>query len=131
MWADRYVGLPFRAAALGQPGFRCGDLVRKVLAEQFGVVLVDSAPVRGVEAYLARLKANGDWRSVPAPQPGDVLLMTTPVGHGEAAPLHVGIMATPTHVLHVDEGRLSTCDSVASPSIRHRMAGFYRHRCLA
>lgn len=130
MWADTYVGLPFRAPALGVAGFRCGDLVRLVLAEQFAVVLVDDAPVTGVEAYLARLKANGAWRSVPQPQPGDVLLMTTPVSHGAAAPLHVGIMATPTHVLHVDEGKLSTCDSIASPSIRHRIAGFYRHRQL-
>lgn len=126
MWADDWQGRPFT-----DPGFTCGDLVRQVLARQFGIVIGDPGPAVDAGSYITALKASGEWIEVFKPEPGDVLLMNTAVAFGEAAPLHVGIMATPGHVLHVDRNRRSCCERISSPSIRHRMAGFYRHRKLA
>ncbi len=126
MWADSWQGIAYR-----DPGFTCGDLVRQVLARHFGVIVDGPGPVADVAGYLEGLKAAGQWIEITEPRPGDVLLMETPIGHGQAAPLHVGIMVTPCHVLHVDRNRRSCCEKISSPSIRHRIAGFYRHRKLS
>lgn len=125
MWSDAYVGWPFR-----EPGFRCGDLVRQALAGQFGIETADPGPAADASSYVAQALASGEWHRVEKPQAGDVLLMNTAVAHGEAAPLHVGIMATATHVLHVDRGSRSKCESIHSPAISHRIEGFYRHKSM-
>jgi cell wall-associated NlpC family hydrolase len=126
MWANSYVGLPFR-----DPGFMCGDLVKKVLLQRFGLVVADDPVGDDIEAHIEVLRANGQWIEVECPRPGDVVLMNTPVGRGEVAPIHVGIMATSTRVLHVDRGKLSTCQSLSDPDIRSRLAGFYRHTLMS
>jgi hypothetical protein len=122
MWIDDYVGLPFRH---GQ--FECGDLVRKILAERFGI---EQAVPESLEAYIAEAAKAGEWARVKVPQAGDGVVMMTAIGGGKVAPLHVGVMVSESHLVHVDIDRTSVCVAVSNPMIRARIDGFYRHRSL-
>ena len=133
MWSDCYVGLPFKHKGRDARGLDCWGLVRLVLAEQKGVALPAYDETDDVRAALAAAMQGGEWVSTHEPREFDGVSMLAPLrinGKIEMVEKHVGIMAGPRHVLHIDEGRSSVCLPLDHALIRHRLAGTWRHKSL-
>ena len=130
LWCAPYVGLPYVQGGRSLKGVDCWGLVRLVLQDRAGLELPVHGATRFVERALARAMAGPDWSRVEQPRALDVVIMVTPVGDGLAAPLHVGVMVSATHLLHVDEDALSHCVALRDATVRPRLDGFWRHREL-
>jgi cell wall-associated NlpC family hydrolase len=130
--AEHFVGLPFKVNGRGPGGYDCWGLVREVLERLFNVERLPSYEhCTDVAEAIAQAQAHVPCERVEVPKAGDVVVMMTPVGDGESAPLHVGVMINDRQVLHVDRGELSTCLDLDHPSISPRLSHFLRHAQLA
>lgn len=108
MWADVYVGLPFKRMGRAASGVDCWGLVRLVLDEQAGVLLPsyaqDDPDGWSIEAHAVAHK------KVTAPRALDVAILMTDVRAGltwKEAPCHIGIFLDAKNILHIEEGHSS------------------------
>ena len=131
-WAAEYVGLPFRPHGRGPEGYDCWGLVRRVLADRWGVEppsyderYATVTDPRIAETVEAEARA---WRRVhPAhARPGDVVVLRV-----RGLPLHTGVLVAPPAFLHVMEGVDSVIDRLDRPHWARRIVGVYRHAALA
>jgi probable lipoprotein NlpC len=125
-----YIGLPFAERGRTRDGLDCWGLLALVYRERLGIELPSFA-----EAYtttqdgelLSDLIAGnlGPWRDVARGQErtGDGVLMTL-----AGQPRHVGIVAMPGRVLHIERDMGSVIEPYTSPRISRRIVGFFRHR---
>lgn len=126
-WTGAYVGLPFGA---GAGAVTCWSLVARVFAEQRGVALPAYGEISARDLLrIARAMRDGSgvadgWLKVVAPQAFDVCLMRGP--QGGAAVVHVGVMASASRLLHVEEASAAVVVPVRHFSVAHRIAGFRR-----
>lgn len=122
MWADPYVGLPFVKGGRDRAGLDCYGLVRLVLAEQAGVILDRFEDVIDVsEAGRVRGYVQG-FRSVAAAdaRPLDMVIVNEPVlseGRWTRAPIHIGVIAAPGLLLHINKNTLSRVDRIQGMDI--------------
>lgn len=138
-WVSDYIGRPFDVQDL-DPGCHCWGLVRRVLAARAGIEVPSYAETSGAQLLKAARHMNDDSRTPPwrdvwtAPRRTlDVVLMTQTVGHFRTvvrAPVHCGVMVSPTHVLHVQENTDSCVVPLTHWSVAGRIGGFYRHEGL-
>lgn len=134
------VGVPFRDGGRDAKGADCWGLVRLFMAEA-GVVLPDysetpAADLMAVARDVTAAAASETWLKVDrgALQPGDVVLLTARAkvdGRPRTLPGHVGVMIDSRRMLHVEESTASVVVPLGHPSVRNRLAGFFRHRSLA
>lgn len=118
-WADEYVGLPFDERGRVRSGVDCWGLVRLVLAERLGIILprydgCDPA------ATLPREAAVYEQIEIGHQQEFDVVIMETEVKRGlgwALAPVHVGVMATVSLVLHIERGFTSRLDRLSTQRV--------------
>jgi len=129
-WAERYVGLPFKDFGRGFSGVDCWGLVRLVLKNECNVEVpsygeISARDLVRVTSTIASESNCDPWRPVDHGelQPFDVALM-------RGKPLHVGIMASATQVLHVEERICAVLLPLTHASISRRIVGFRRHREL-
>ena len=124
-WADAYVGTPFGDAA-GE--LTCWALVRRVYADRLGIDLPSYGEISAFDLLrIARAMARGKddgWRTVSPPQDLDVCLMRGP--QGGASVLHVGVMAGPRHLLHVEAATAAVLVPIAHFSVAGRILGYRR-----
>jgi cell wall-associated NlpC family hydrolase len=115
MWADQYVGLPFRKGGRDRTGLDCYGLVRLVLAEQAGVILdrfdyvIDVSEAARVRGYVQGFRAVARDEA----QALDLVIVNEPVlsaGRWVRAPIHIGILAAPGLLLHINKNTLSRVD---------------------
>lgn len=125
-WVADYIGLPFRDHGRDRRGLDCWGLVRLVLAEQFGVSLIDFdyASTRDSDGIPAAIEAaRPEWSVVGDPQLGDVMVFN--IG---GQPMHVGLVIETGLMLHVsDDDRGAVMESYLTPAWRPRMEGIYRY----
>lgn len=129
-WVSSYVGLTYKSGGRTRNGLDCWGLVRLVLAEQCNLSLPSHTVTIDIEKAVRRAVASADWFKVEQPKAFDVVVMLTHTAGGREAPLHVGVMVSTSHVLHVDEGLLSAAVPLRHPFIASRLFGFYRHKTL-
>src|SRR5262245_29956264 len=129
-WAEKYVGLPFKDFGRDFGGVDCWGLVRLVLARECRIDVPSYGEISASDLIKVtstiRADANSEpWRAVERDelQAFDVALM-------RGRPMHVGIMASPDRVLHVEERTAAVLLPVKHPSIATRIVGFRRHRNL-
>lgn len=127
---DRFIGLPFVAGGRGPKAVDCWGLVKLYLEQQHGVMSLPGYAGSDPRSAIAEAMAAADWSRTDAPRDGDVVVMLTPIGGSRVAPLHVGVMVSQKHVLHVDEGAVSLCLPLQHPTIALRIHGFWRHKEL-
>jgi len=134
-WAATYIDIPFRDGGRTREGCDCYGLVALVLREVFQIDLPSYAGAYAsahereeVSALIAGRVMPDGWRQVfDAARPGDGVILRI-LNH----PWHVGVMVTPTDLLHVAEGQAaSTLERLDSPRWQRRLVGLYRHRMLA
>lgn len=137
-WASAYVGLPF--AEQLQHGVDCWRLVQLVYRQRAGIELPDYGAVKAsdlsaVAREMTRGRVTAPWVAVICPRELDVALMAgyapDPAGKTYRAPVHVGVMLSPSHVLHVERGTDSVAVPVTHPSVARRILGYYRHEEIA
>ncbi|WP_119305222.1 NlpC/P60 family protein [Dongia deserti] len=153
-WARAYIGLPWKELGRDRAGVDCWGLVRLPLLEVFGcdTPLHDTGYVgcgrRDVSNIAALIAAGkGTWPVIAeAPyyrnqavrptaltddywlcpigdeRPGDLLLIRQ---HG--AESHIALVAGGGHMLHIEEGTDSVCESYIDGQWRRRIVGIYRH----
>lgn len=139
---DAYVGVPFKDGGRDFAGFDCWGLVRRLLEDEAKVIgLPDygetpAAEFSAVARDIAGAEASPTWTKVDRRQ-GRCFDVVTMLGHqridGRLHNLvcHVGVLVDPAHVLHVEAVTDSAIVRLDHPSMRLRVAGFYRHRDLA
>lgn len=110
MWADCYVGLPFKRMGRDASGCDCYGLVRLVLHEQSGILLPsyseDDPDGWSIEGHAVAYRKV----SLPDAKPLDVAILYTDVRAGltwKSAPVHIGVFVDAKNILHVEEGMCS------------------------
>ncbi|WP_188052257.1 NlpC/P60 family protein [Aureimonas fodinaquatilis] len=133
MMLDHYVGLPFAERGRDGDGLDCWGLLRLIYREQLGITLpsfADAYMTTEDGVALADLMAGnmGPWIEVArdSERVGDGVLMTL-----AGQPRHIGIVAAPGFVLHIERGMGSIIEPFTSPRISRRIVGLFRHRSAA
>lgn len=139
-----YVGLPFidggRLKDLS--GADCWGLVKAFLEEEMLVAdLPDYGGTPAVELLavardIGNAEASPTWIRIERrhARRGDVVTMVGRErvnGQPRNIECHVGVLIDPRRVLHVEAAAASAIVRLDHASLRHRIAGFYRHRDLA
>lgn len=130
---DEYIGLPWLERGRDRDGLDCWGLLALVYVERLGIVLPsfrdDYQTTADTEAVASLIGGHMDpWVPVDAgnERDGDGLLMS--VG---GRPRHVGVIASPGLVLHIERGAGSLIENYHSMRLRRRVHGFYRHESLS
>jgi len=140
-WAAEYVGIPFVDLGRDRAGVDCWGLALLILAERAGIELPSlatdyrsEADAESVSAAIEAERTSGCWRRVEAgaEQPFDIVEMSTPTrlaaGGWTFAPLHVGVVAAPGWMLHVERATAAVLVRYREDqAIRRRVLGFWRH----
>lgn len=128
MWANGYVGIPYRHNADDRGGADCWGLVRLVYREEMGIeleshggVYPDDSEKSRQAAAQAALRERERWIKVTHPKPYDVLLLRV-----MGVPVHVGIVVDARSFLHVMKGTQSIIEPIYSAHWRKRIDGFFR-----
>ena len=139
-WVNGYVGIPWRELGRDRDGCDCWGLFRLIMAERFGVALPayggqgyrdrDDAPgvasliSTGLTAWIEVARRNPVTGMAPlgAERPGDGVLMRR-----RGLPIHVGVVVSAGHLLHVQRGADAVCVPYHPPSQRRSIEGIYRH----
>lgn len=108
MWADDYVGLPFKLGGRSRDGLDCWGLVRLVLIEQTGIIY----PSYTDDDHEMIVQHANKYLTVREPKILDVAILLTEIKVEEKwmlKPLHVGIFVSADQILHIQTGQLSRC----------------------
>lgn len=129
-WIEKYVGIPFVDGGRDWTGLDCWGLVRLVLKTECNIEVPSYGDISADElAAVAREVASEcskePWHPVIKPLTFDVAVM-----HKRKSPVHVGIMTTPTHMLHIERATHSVFIPVVHPSVSFRAINYFRHRSL-
>lgn len=128
MWADAYVGLPFGE---GPGEVTCWSLIARVYRDELGIALplygeIAARDLARVARTMGREQLGDGWQAVAMPRAFDVAIMRS--GRGGPAIVHVGVMVDEARLLHVEEATAAVIVPVSHFTVRHRIAGYRRHR---
>ena len=119
-WAEAYLtaGIRWHARPDGARRHHCWSFVRLLLARHYGIVVpeafVNAADAAAVNAAFAGSGIKAGFMPVPAPQDGDVVLMS---GNGRATHCGLYLDVDGGRVLHCERGVGVTIDSLASLAV--------------
>lgn len=130
---EKWVGLPFEAAARGPRAFDCWGLVRAVYEEKYGISLPSlDGRYHGIAdqralAGLVEEQRPEEWVPVPGgdERPGDAIVLRV-----AGLPTHLGLVVGQGWMLHTQASVGSVLEQYGRPRWRLRVEGFYRHRSL-
>lgn len=130
LWPEKYVGLPFVDGGRNFKGVDCWGLVRLVLQHECNIEVpsygeISALDLLKVAGVVAAESAVEPWVQIEKPVTFDVAVM-----HRRQTPIHVGIMVTPTEVLHIEKACSTVLIPITHMSISFRPTKFYRHRAL-
>lgn len=134
-WTNRYVGIPFAEVGSSRDGCNCWGLVRMVLADE---CLIEGLPyyaeISAKDTAATARQMNRDrhlptWTTVTEPRAFDVALMYA-MHSGIRIIGHVGIMSSPTHVLHVWRATAAIHMPISHHRVRPKIISFHRHESL-
>lgn len=127
-WAQKYVGLPWKARGVDKLGLDCKGLVYMVYREEFGIeldVFANADYKMSKIGILETLKQNDyhkNWSEIDKPKEGDVIVLLT-----MGIPAHLGVVLDGGKMLHIQAGKTSNIESYRSLLWKNKIDGFYRH----
>jgi len=134
MWADKYVGIPFKDRGRDADGCDCWGLLRLIMREGKGVDLPSFSTVSATDHQAAAVEIanacmSGPWGDVPAGQARafDVVLMRG----GGRSPCHVGLLVDAKRMIHVEKQGTSVVVPLTDVSVRNRIVSVWRHEAKA
>jgi cell wall-associated NlpC family hydrolase len=137
LWAAKYQAIPFAERGGDFSGCNCYGLIRLIFARELGITLPAHSVIAATDALrVARAVRSAArspvWQPVELPQAKDfdvVLLASLNRARGRLHRYrgHVGVMAGPRHLLHVEQGIESECVPLTDPSIVRRLLSVHRY----
>jgi cell wall-associated NlpC family hydrolase len=131
-WTAKYIGLPFKDHGRDWDGVDCWGLVRLILWHERKIEIPSYGDTSALDlanvAGLMKVKSIAEpWVNVipAAAHEFDVVVM-----HHRRDPIHVGIMASSTHMMHIEEKISAVLLPITHPTIRFRYPKYFRHRQL-
>lgn len=127
-WVEKYVGLPFADGGRDWSGVDCWGLVRLVFHTECGIDIPSYGEIAASELLKVASMVEDEtkkepWHPIIHAQAFDVAVM-----HKRRAPVHVGVMADATNLLHVEIKTSAVLIDVKHPSVAFRSINYYRHR---
>ena len=119
-WTNDYVGIAYD----GPTGFNCYELTRRIMKEQFGVVVPE--PDQEISAYTTVESAlpiiESAWERVDPEdrQPGDVLFF-----QGSTL-CHCGVVASRNHFIHTSRATGAIVEDLRYSPLKNKLKGVYR-----
>lgn len=139
MWANEYVGIPYKARGRTRDGVDCWGLYRLVMLEKTGIVLpsfdtIDNEDLPLVMNTMAEQSVGETWIPVARENAKnfDCVLMRAVFSEGGlflGGNIHIGCFVWPSYVLHVEKRHDVVLEAL--PALNHRIKGIYRHKDLA
>ena len=134
MWAQHYLGIPFKAHGRTRAGCDCWGLVRLVYAEQRGIVLPDFEGVSpdntsSVPDAIASEKPRWQQVAFENRREFDVVVMRARLvvdGKAVSPEMHVGIVTADRKILHTQLPNGVACVAPDHPTLARRLAGVWR-----
>lgn len=128
---ETYVGIPFKDFGRGCDGVDCWGLVRLVLKNECNIEVPSYGEISASDLVKVTETISGEssfdpWHPV---EPHEVKAFDVALMRGR--PMHVGIMVSNEHLLHVEEKICTVLLPITHPSIERRIIGFRRHHDLA
>lgn len=129
MSLDRFVGLSYVDRGRSFDGVDCYGLLRLVYSEMLGIELPsyhDQYATSADRKALGSLIAGelDPWTEVAA---GDERGLDAVLMRSGRDVMHIGLVAQPGRLLHIEEGATSRIEPYRSGKLRHRVIGFYRY----
>jgi hypothetical protein len=126
MWANKYIGIPFKSNGRDWHGVDCWGLARLVYKEEFGIELpsfteqyyITDTP--RIEELINQYKEG--WVPVQEPKCGDLILFRI---FGSAS--HVGILVDEGRFIHSRHGYDVAIAELNSTRWQHRVLGYFRY----
>lgn len=138
-WTAKYIGIPFVDLGRDINGCDCWGLVRLIMFDECGIhlpslhtqYLSEKSYVR-VSEEINNQKKHECWTHVEEgrQQTFDVVEMSCPIKVGGAwsfPPLHVGILASPTWVIHTERSTGSRLSYLLGKVTASRVLGIWRY----
>lgn len=131
-WTEQYIRIPFVESGFDKSGCHCWGLVYLIYLQEKKVELpkydiITSSQIRKMIAAKDYEIATGPWVQVIHPEPLDVAVMRGEDEHGRMTERHVGVFAGNNHIIHVEKGRDSQCDSMDNLLFRTRVTRIFRY----
>lgn len=138
-WWGRYIGIPFVDRGFDLAGCHCWGLIWLVYRNERGVDLptygeISASDLIAIAREIDAGKCDPWVPVVGERRPFDVQTMWSRIkidGAWMRDQGHVGIMVSPTHMLHVEYSTAAVCVPLTDRSVRYRLLQTFRHKALA
>lgn len=126
MWANQYIGIPFKSGGRDRDGIDCWGLARLVYQEQYNINLPSFSAeyTEGDTDRMAELLAQyrEGWEATTTPKDGDLVLIRV-----NGAETHIGIAIDGEKFLHVKKGTDACIERFNSVAYARRIVGYFRY----
>ena len=131
-WTARYIGLPFLDRGRDFTGVDCWGLCRLILKQECNIDVpsygdVSATDLLKIAGVVKNDSFSDPWTPVP---PSALRAFDLAVMYYRQDPFHIGIMASPTHILHIEKKISAVLIPLQHPTIHFRRPRFIRHRKL-
>lgn len=123
---EKYIGIPYVEKGRDASGVDCWGLVRLIYKNEYNISLPNFSSEYTIDddARIGELfsQYKEGWEQLSYPEPGTVVLFRM---YGIDS--HIGVIVSPTHFIHVREGRDSVIESLANTKWSKRITGYYKY----
>jgi len=126
MWANNYVGIPFKYKGRTEDGLDCWGLARLIYINEYDITLpsfsseYEDADYDRISDLIAQYREG--WEQIESPVEGSLVLFRV---MGEET--HVGVAISETHFIHAREGYDSAIESFESIYWKKRIVGYFKY----
>lgn len=128
-WTDDLLGLPWREKGRDRNGVDCWGLCRLAFAERRGILLPSyhDAYSTTVDGAVIEKTISAEMAALVQPvAEADALAWDFVLLREGARAVHVGLVAAPGLMLHIERESTARVQRWADPEFRLRIVGFYR-----
>jgi sulfur carrier protein ThiS len=123
---EQYIGIPYVEKGRDGSGVDCWGLVRLIYKNEYNIDLPSFSSEYTVDddARIGELFAQykEGWEHLDVPEAGNVVLFRM-----FGTDSHIGVLVSPTHFIHVREGRDSVIEALNSTKWAKRISGYYKY----